>query len=221
MPIPALPDPTVAGVADPGSDSGRPGSATPATTLPAGLAHAIDSAVLVFSGWENKVADGEPVAPGGTLHRLLLQEGCGNFPLTLPHPGSYLVFEGCGEHPLHLRAGGENIRPVWQRDFAHTHSHEDDVSSVGISTPGDLDPRKLNTWISELLRTKGADLYRTKGVLSVKGSNQRLVFQGIHMLFDAQFDRAWGDSPRTNTLVFIGKNLDRAALNEGFNSCLA
>jgi G3E family GTPase len=185
------------------------------------LATARDSAVLVFSGWENKVADGEPVVPGGTLHRLLLKEGCGNYPLTLPHPGHFLVFEGCGEHPLHLQVGGENIRPVWQRDFAHTHSHEDDVTSVGISTPGELDPKKLNTWISELLRVKGADLYRTKGVLSVKGSNQRLVFQGIHMLFDAKFDRAWGDSPRTNTLVFIGKNLDRAALNEGFNSCLA
>jgi hypothetical protein len=40
------------------------------------------------------------------------------------------------------------------------------------------------------------------------------------MLFDAKFDRPWGKDPRTNTLVFIGKSLDRAALNEGFKSCL-
>ena len=59
-----------------------------------------------------------------------------------------------------------------------------------------------------------------KGVLSVKGSNKRLVFQGVHMLFDAKFDREWGKDARANTLVFIGKNLDRAALNEGFKLCL-
>ena len=65
-----------------------------------------------------------------------------------------------------------------------------------------------------MLKTKGNDLYRMKGVLSIKGSDKRLVFQGVHMLFDAKFDRPWGKDPRTNTLVFIGKSLDRAALNE-------
>ena len=54
----------------------------------------------------------------------------------------------------------------------------------------------------------------------MKGSNKRLVFQGVHMLFDAKFDREWGPDPRTNTLVFIGKNLDRAALTEAFKGCL-
>ena len=38
----------------------------------------------------------------------------------------------------------------------------------------------------------------------------------------ARLDREWrGDEDRTNTLVFIGKNLDRAALTEGFKACLA
>jgi G3E family GTPase len=60
-----------------------------------------------------------------------------------------------------------------------------------------------------------------KGVLSVKGSGKRLVFQGVHMLFDAKFDREWGSEPRMNTLVFIGKNLDREALTKGFAACLS
>ena len=60
-----------------------------------------------------------------------------------------------------------------------------------------------------------------KGVLCVKGTNKRLVFQGVHMLFDAKFDREWGADARMNTLVFIGKNLDRAALTESFKACLA
>jgi G3E family GTPase len=87
--------------------------------------------------------------------------------------------------------------------------------------PGDLDGKRLNDWISNLLRTKGGDIYRMKGVLAVKGTNKRLVFQGVHMLFDAKFDREWDGERRHNTLVFIGKNLDRAALTEAFKSCMA
>jgi len=101
------------------------------------------------------------------------------------------------------------------------HQHDEDVTSVGISTPGDLDEKKLSAWLGELLRTKGQDIFRMKGVLAVKGRDQRFVFQGVHMLMDGRPDRPWGTDPRHNTLVFIGRNLDRQALNDGFKSCLA
>jgi G3E family GTPase len=179
-----------------------------------------EAAVVTFSDWENRVKDGDMLAPGGTLQRLLLKDGHGHFKIKIPSDGNYVVFEGCGEDPLHIHVGDEPVKPVWQSDFKHQHSHQDDVSSVGISQPGDLDGKRLNEWIGELLRTKGADIYRMKGVLSVKGSANRLVFQGVHMLFDAKFDRPWASNERTNTLVFIGKNLDRAALTEGFKTCL-
>jgi G3E family GTPase len=187
----------------------------------------IDTTVLTFSDWENAVREGETFTSGDTLQRLHLgEDGHGHFKFTVTQPGYYLVFEGCGEHPLHIYPEGagedDNVRPDWQRDFEHTHSHEDDVSSVGINTPGDLDGQRLNAWISDLLRTKGNDIYRMKGVLSVKGSSRRLVFQGVHMLFDARMDREWkSGETRTNTLVFIGRNLDRAALNASFDKCLA
>jgi G3E family GTPase len=179
-----------------------------------------NAAVLSFSDWENRVAEGETVAPGATLHRLLLKEGDGRFALEVAQAGTFLVFESCGHDPLHLHVNGEVVKPVWQQDFHAAHEHNDDVTSVGISLPGDLDGKKLNDWISDLLRTKGGDIYRMKGVLSVKGTTKRLVFQGVHMLFDAKFDREWGADPRQNALVFIGKNLDRTALTEAFRSCL-
>jgi G3E family GTPase len=175
----------------------------------------------VFAGWENRVGDGERVVPGPTLNRLLLKEGNGSFKLQVDQPGLYLVFEGCGEEPLHIHADGDTVRPTWQNDYHAAHEHSEAVSSVGIRQEGELDGRKLNEWMSGLLRTQGNDIYRMKGVLSVKGATKRLVFQGIHMLFDAKFDREWGAAPRTNTLVFIGKNLDRAALTEGFKGCLS
>ena len=185
------------------------------------LAAARESAVRVFSDWETRLKDGDAVIPGKTLQRLLLNEGNGSYPITIKEPGNFLVFESCGHDPLHILVAGEPVKPEWQKDFHAAHTHNDAVTSVGISIPGDLDGKRLNDWISELLRTKGGDIYRMKGVLSVKGSNKRLVFQGVHMLFDAKFDREWGADPRTNTLVFIGRKLDRAALTEAFKACLA
>ena len=180
-----------------------------------------DAAVLVFSDWESRVKDGDTIAPGGTLHRLLLKQGHGHFQLKIADAGQYLVFESCGHDPLHLHVAGEISKPVWQQDYHAAHEHSEAVTSVGISHPGDLDSKRLNDWISELLRVKGGDIYRMKGVLAVKGSTKRLVFQGVHMLFDAKFDREWDGQPRTNTLVFIGKNLNRAELTERFKTCLA
>lgn len=185
------------------------------------IAAAREGAAVLFSDWENKVAPGDVIVPGATLQRLQLKEGSGTYRLKIDAPGFYAVFEQHGEAPLHIAVMGQNARPGWQQDFHSHHSHDDDVSSVGISLPGDLDGGRLNQWIGELLKTKGGDIYRMKGVLSVKGTQKRLVFQGVHMLFDAKFDREWGKDPRTNTLVFIGKNLDRTALTEAFKSCMA
>ncbi len=194
----------------------------PVSTLgEAEIAAARDCAVAVFSDWERRVKNGETVAPGAPLSRLLLDGGRGRFKLEVAEAGDYLVFEGCGEEPLHIQVGDDTVKPSWQADYRGAHEHSGSVSSVGIRQPGELDGKRLNEWIGGLLRTQGADIYRMKGILSVKGATKRLVFQGIHMLFDAKFDREWGAGPRTNTLVFIGKNLDRTALNEGFKACLS
>ena len=196
--------------------AGEPATAHPATTA------AVGAADLAFAAWENRVREGEPVQPGATLHRLQLQGGDGRYPLVVREAGLHLVFESCGHHPLHIRVDGATVKPAWQQDFHAAHTHNAAVTSVGISLPGDLDGKRLNDWISELLRVKGGDIYRMKGVLAVKGTPKRLVFQGVHMLFDATFDREWrpGEA-RTNTLVFIGKNLERAKLTEAFKACLA
>jgi G3E family GTPase len=41
------------------------------------------------------------------------------------------------------------------------------------------------------------------------------------MIFDGQLERPWGESARRNRLVFIGRKLDRAELEAGFESCVA
>jgi len=90
---------------------------------------------------------------------------------------------------------------------------------VGIEADGDCDESKLNQWLSKLLRERGTDIFRMKGVFAIHGSDQRLIFQGVHMLLDTQDGGSWGVRKRRNILVFIGRNLDREELNAGFRAC--
>jgi G3E family GTPase len=192
------------------------------STVSADIEAAIKATVLAFSDWEKATPTGETIAADGKLHRLKLHDEHGHFPIKIEKAGHYVLFTG-HDVPTHLHApDGSMLRYGWDKTFRHEHSHDEEVSSVGISVEGELDGKKLNEWIGELLRVKGGDIFRMKGVLVVRGTKKRLVFQGVHMLFDAKFDREWKDGEnRTNTLVFIGKNLDRAALTEGFKACLA
>ncbi len=101
------------------------------------------------------------------------------------------------------------------------HQHDQSVSSVGFELSGEIDVERLNDWLGELLASKGADIFRSKGILALSGSGLQYVFQGVHMLFDGGNGRAWRDGERrANRMVFIGRNLDRAELKRGFAACL-
>jgi G3E family GTPase len=114
------------------------------------------------------------------------------------------------------------INPHFLELDAHEHEHDEDVYSVGITIPGDLNEKKLNDWLRELLMQEGPNIFRMKGVLSIKNDPRRFVFQGIHMLFDGRPDRPWGKGEeRENKLIFIGRALNRERLEDGFRKCLA
>jgi len=102
------------------------------------------------------------------------------------------------------------------------HQHDESVYSVALVEKGALNGEKLHTWMTELLRTQGPDIFRMKGILNIAGEENRFVFQGVHMLFDGKPDRPWkkSETPK-NELVFIGRNLDEAKLRQDFLSCLA
>jgi G3E family GTPase len=101
------------------------------------------------------------------------------------------------------------------------HQHDESVYSVAIVESGELDLDKLHSWMGELLQTQGTDIFRMKGILNVSEMDERVVFQGVHMLFDVTIDRPWKpEEIRKNELVFIGRNLDEKQLKEDFQECL-
>ena len=119
------------------------------------------------------------------------------------------------------RIRGSVVDPVAERTWVAQHEHDDEVGSVAIEVEGDVNQDALNKWLGTLLRERGVDIFRMKGFISIAGEPRRFVFQGVHMLFDGQPERPWGNAPRRNQLVFIGRNLDGVTMKRGFEACLS
>jgi len=101
------------------------------------------------------------------------------------------------------------------------HQHDERVSSCGFHVKGEVNQQKLNEWLGWILKAKGADLFRTKGVLAVQGMKEKFVFQAVHMAFTGSPQKEWQPGEeRICKLTFIGKNLNREELEEGFKKCV-
>ena len=111
-------------------------------------------------------------------------------------------------------------RPDFLED--ESHEHNEDVRSLSFEVETPIDPERFNAWISALLAERGADLLRTKGILSYAGEDRRFAFQAVHMIADGDFIGPWKNGEkRSSRIVFIGRNLNRPQLRRGFESCQA
>ena len=110
-------------------------------------------------------------------------------------------------------------------DTEAEHEHDDRVTSTSYKFVGELNVNKLQSWIGQLMREQGEDLFRYKGVLAVKGMDAKFVFQGVHMLFGGEFSEEIGlwkeGEERECRFVFIGRDLDPEALQQGLMACQA
>ena len=101
----------------------------------------------------------------------------------------------------------------------HDHEHDDDITSISLTSDVPLNSKKFQTWFGELLQTKGTDILRSKGILDFEGEDDRFVFQGVHMLMDGATMGRWPDGERVSRIVFIGRDLDNMDLENGFAAC--
>jgi G3E family GTPase len=186
------------------------------------------SSILLYSGdaeTRNGNFDDAPAVPGETLYRLTVDESDGaRLRLTIPAAGRYVLLTQHLPEEFDMQlmgADGNALSPAAEHRYASPHEHDETVGSVGVKA-GELDPNRFEQWITNLLRNRGPDIFRTKGVLALRGRPNRFVFQGVHMLFDGDDGKPWGDAePRGSELVFIGRNLDRAELTAGLSWCSA
>ena len=137
------------------------------------LEDAVEPVVMVFSDDAHELSAGGILQPSGQLIALNLTADELRFDVQIESPGAYALF--AEHHPdefqTQLFGSGTLVKPVVEREFKPDHEHDDEVTSVGITTPGNLDADRLNDWISDLLRTKGTDIFRMKGILSINGQS--------------------------------------------------
>lgn len=104
------------------------------------------------------------------------------------------------------------------------HEHDSSINSMSTIVPGEVNVVMMEKWIQRLITEDGANLYRYKGIIAVKGMDAKFVFQGVGMMFSGNFDTSakWKEGEeRASRFVFIGKNLDTDFLKQGFEACRA
>ena len=104
----------------------------------------------------------------------------------------------------------------------YDHRHDNTIRSVSLACDVPMNRAAVSSWLTTLVAEQGQHILRAKGIIEVQGEDRRLVFQAVHMMLEGDLQRVWQpDEPRRSRLVFIGRNLDSAALHAGFMACVA
>jgi len=102
----------------------------------------------------------------------------------------------------------------------HEHTHDPALASESFVFVRPFDRSRLELYFKQLLRDKGDDIFRLKGILALENEPRRYVLQCVHRIMDLKPADAWGEEKPVSKLVFIGRQLDRAALANGLEQLL-
>ncbi len=101
------------------------------------------------------------------------------------------------------------------------HEHDDEVYSFVFRADQPFDGAKLEEFLSGMIQVYGPDLLRYKGVLWLAENENRVVFQGVHMLMGGDMGKPWeAQQKRASVMVFIGRNLPEDLFIQGLKQCL-
>jgi len=107
-------------------------------------------------------------------------------------------------------------------DHPHHHHHDDDVKSFVFRADKPLSPAKLEDFLGAIVQVYGPKMLRYKGVLHMKGSDRKVIFQGVHQLMGSDLGPKWAPGEtKVSKMVFIGIDLPREILLQGLEGCIA
>jgi G3E family GTPase len=122
---------------------------------------------------------------------------------------------GHDHHHDHDHAAGEAC------DHPHHHHHDDDVKSFVFRAERPFNPAKLEDFLGAIVQVYGPKMLRYKGVLYMKGSDRKVVFQGVHQLMGSDLGPKWAPGEKKlSKMVFIGIDLPRDVFEQGLQQCL-
>jgi G3E family GTPase len=108
-----------------------------------------------------------------------------------------------------------------QCDHPHHHAHDDDVKSFVFRSDKAFNPAKLEDFLGAIVQVYGPKMLRYKGVLNMKGSERKVIFQGVHQLMGSDLGPKWAPGEKKQSkMVFIGIDLPKDILLQGLEQCL-
>jgi G3E family GTPase len=114
------------------------------------------------------------------------------------------------DHPAHAGEG-----------HGHHHHHDDDVKSFAFKSEHAFDPARLEDFLGAIVNIYGPRMLRYKGVLNMRGTDRKVIFQGVHQLMGSDLGPPWGEGEvRGSKMVFIGIDLPKDILLQGLEQCL-
>jgi G3E family GTPase len=106
-------------------------------------------------------------------------------------------------------------------DHPHHHHHDDDVKSFVFRAEKAFNPAKLEDFLGAIVQVYGPKMLRYKGVLYMKGSDKKVIFQGVHQLMGSDLGPKWMPGEKKQSkMVFIGIDLPKDILMQGLERCL-
>lgn len=108
-----------------------------------------------------------------------------------------------------------------EHELHHTHEHDPTLGSVALLYNQPFQEDALQHWLEELITKAGEDIFRMKGIVAVDGDPRRHVLQGVHRILELRPAEPWGNQVPASKFIFIGRHLQRQALQAGLDSCLA
>jgi len=121
-----------------------------------------------------------------------------------------------GEHCDHPSHDHEH-----SHGHGHHHHHDDDVKSFVFRSERAFDPAKLEDFLGAIVNIYGPRMLRYKGVLNMRGTERKVIFQGVHQLMGSDLGPMWADGEtKLSKMVFIGIDLPKDILLQGLEQCL-
>jgi G3E family GTPase len=126
------------------------------------------------------------------------------------------------DHAHHHADHGHNHVHDENCNHPHHHAHDDDVKSFVFRTDKALNPTKLEDFLGAIVQVYGPKMLRYKGVLNMKGSERKVIFQGVHQLMGSDLGPKWAaGEKKTSKMVFIGLDLPKDVFLQGLEACVA
>ena len=106
-------------------------------------------------------------------------------------------------------------------DHPHHHAHDDDVKSFVFRSEKAFNAAKLEDFLGAIVQVYGPKMLRYKGVLNMKGTDRKVIFQGVHQLMGSDLGPKWAPGEKKGSkMVFIGIDLPRDIFLQGLEQCL-